>query len=207
LATFQDLVNRARLTLIDPNQIRYTDSEMLTYALDGLREIAIHKPKLFEVGGSITLVAGVSQAIRPAGWFVIDVFENIGGRGITQCDLPTLRAFDPNWRTSTPGPTKHWMRYPSEPDKELNNVFYVYPRAVAGAQVSARWTELDTSTMAIGSTVPLPTVYEPALEAYIIFRAESKDDQHVLEQRAAAFSNHFRQILGLSGAAEIKVQR
>lgn len=45
----------------------------------------------------------------------------------------------------------------------------------------------------------LPLAYQPALADYVVYRAESKDDEHVLNQRAAAHYAAFKIKLGASG--------
>lgn len=41
--------------------------------------------------------------------------------------------------------------------------------------------------LAIGATFPLPAEYVPPVVDYIVARAESHDDEHVISERAAAF--------------------
>lgn len=41
--------------------------------------------------------------------------------------------------------------------------------------------------LAIGATFPLPAEYVPPVSDYIVARAESHDDEHVVSERAALF--------------------
>lgn len=41
--------------------------------------------------------------------------------------------------------------------------------------------------LAIGATFPLPAEYVPAVVDYVVARAETHDDEHVISERAALF--------------------
>jgi hypothetical protein len=206
MATFQAVLDRLRPTLNDTDKVRYPDPELLAYALDGLRETCVLRPDLFTVTGAITCVAGVEQTIVPNGWFVIDVYGVQNGGAITYADFDTFRAYRAGWRTDPAGPAVHWMRFPADASKQPNNRFYVYPKSLAGQLLDASWTELNTTALTINSTIPLNEQYEPALESYVIFRAESKDDEFVVTPRAALFRAAFETSLGTGAASEMVKQ-
>jgi hypothetical protein len=98
--TFQNLVDRARVPLNDSAKVRYTDAELLGYAVDAFLLLRRYRPDLF-----------------------------IG-----------------NWTLET-------------------------------------W-----STLTLGSTFPrAPDEYLPIIADYVTARAEFKDDEHVVAERAQAF--------------------
>jgi hypothetical protein len=201
--TIQEVIDTARVTLNDAQKIRYPDAECLSYARDGLREACLARPDLFAVTDTVVCVAGVEQVIPPPGWFVIDVLRNSNGDDILECDFETLRQFNQAWRSETPGPTVNWMPFPRKTDLGPNNRFYVSPPAIAGQQLKAVWANLDADTLGLNDPVPgLTDQYIPGLEAYIIFRAESKDDEHVISARAALFRGAFETTLGIGKASE-----
>jgi hypothetical protein len=202
MATYQQLIDRARLTLNDAAKDRYTDAEMFAYALDGLREVAAFRPDLFAVAQSMSLVAGVEQNIPSGTWFLISIERDASGNEIYRADYDAWRKYSSDWRTHTAGPTEFWMSFPQSKLHQPVTKFYVYPPAVANAQVYAVLAQCDLTSQTIGGTVPLADPYHPALIAYMIFRAETKDDQHVVTARAQAFNEKFATLLGVALKAE-----
>lgn len=203
MATFQALFDTLRTTLNDDQKARYHDTELLQYGLDGLRETCLARPDLFTVTGTITCVAGVEQAIRPTGWFVTDVFGVAGGDAITEGDFDAMRAYNPGWRRATAGTAVMWMRFPQDDARQPNNKFYVFPPALNGQLLDAAWTEVFTAGLDLNSAIALPEQYHPALQSYVIFRAESKDDEFVNNNRAGLFWANFRAALGVGQASEM----
>lgn len=202
MPSFQDVIDLARVPLNDADKVRYPDPEMFDYALDGLREMCLIRPDLFAVTKPVTCAAGAEQVLPNNGWFVIDVLGIVGGKDITESDYETMRAWNPAWRTATAGPALSWMRFPWDKTKGPNNRFYVSPPALAGQQLNAIWAEFDASAYEIGDGVPLPEQYAPALEAYLVARAEAKDDEHVSTARMSAFLQMFQQALGVGAQSE-----
>ena len=105
--TFQAICDRARVPLNDAAKDRYTDSELLTYAVDAYLLLRRHRPDFF-----------------------ITSFSSL----------------------------------------------------------------TDYSTLALGDNFPagVPDEYLPAIADYVTARAEMKDDEHVLAERAQTFFGLFR---------------
>jgi len=202
MATYQSLIDRARLTLNDEAGERYPDAEMFGYALDGLREAAILRPDLFAVVQSMSLQTGVEQNIPSGAWFLISVERNGNGEEVYEADYDAWHKFSPSWRTEAAGPTEIWMRFPASEGRRPPAKFYVSPPAVNNAQLYVVLAQCDLSTQAIGSSVPLADPYHPALMAYLIFRAETKEDQHVVGPRAAMFNEKFVALMGAGAQTE-----
>lgn len=56
----------------------------------------------------------------------------------------------------------------------------------------ADWTLVDWSAFAVGTTFPkAPDEFLPAIADYVAARAEFKDDEHVVAERAGAFYELF----------------
>jgi hypothetical protein len=203
VTTFQQVIDVLRPTLNDSAKVRYNDAECLTYALDGLREICLARPDLFSISGEITCVTNqVEQKIPDTGWFLIEVYGVKGGDDVLEGDLDAFRAWDPDWRNATAAPAEVWMRLPESVKQQQNNKFYLFPPAPANQVILAAWVELNTSGFDLTTTVPLNTQYIPALEAYVVYRAEAKDDEHVNTNRAAMFRNAFNSMLGVGQTSE-----
>jgi hypothetical protein len=102
--TFQTLIDRARVPLNDADKDRYTDAELLKYAVDAYLLLKRYRPDMF----------------------------------------------------------------------------------------LADWTLADWSTFAVGTTFPkAPDEYLPVIADYVTARAEFKDDEHVVAERAQAFYDLF----------------
>lgn len=54
MATFQHIVDQARKDLQDADKVRYTDAELLQYAIDGVLEARRMRPDLFFGGYGTT---------------------------------------------------------------------------------------------------------------------------------------------------------
>lgn len=201
MSTFAQLISRIRPTLNDLSAVRYSDPNLLEWAVDGLREMVVYRPDLFTVTGTFTCVAGHEQALSGNALYIVDILANGNGDVIPEADLMTLSAFNQSWRNDAPDVASVWMRVPVDGGKDINDHFYLYPPSPEGQQLKAAWVELNTA-LSLGSSVPIPNNYEPALEAYMIFRAESIDDEHVVEQRAALFRQAFEMMLGVGKKTE-----
>jgi hypothetical protein len=200
--SIQQVIDNARVTLNDSAKVRYPDAECFQYILDAFRQACLARPDLFSITGTVTCVVGVEQTLPSTAWFVIDVIGTVGGDDIEEGDYETLRAYNPGWRNEPAGPAVNWFRFPQKDDLGPNNKFYVTPPAAGGELVKAVWADFDPSALTITSAIMVPEQYVPALEAYIIFRAEAKDDEHVVTGRASLFSAAFDQALRVGQASE-----
>lgn len=106
MATFQNIVDQARKDLQDADKVRYSDAELLQYAVDGVLE---------------------ARRIRPDFFF--------GGYGTT------------------------------------------------------------TASYALVDTFPLPATYQMLFTHYIVFRAETRDDEYAVDGRAVAMLARFEKEL------------
>lgn len=199
MATFQDLIDLARVPLNDADKERYPDAKLLGYAKDGLREAAVLRPDLFAATGQVNCVAGVEQQIPEGGWFIITVLTNSVGEDVLEADYQTYRAFNPGWRTDDAGPADIWMRYD---EKGPNNRFFVYPPAVMGAQIDVEYVVCNVAELELDDDVPLDEPYLPGLQDYVTGRAEEVDDQHTVSQRQAQLIQAFAARLGVGAKTE-----
>lgn len=80
------------------------------------------------------------------------------------------------------------VRYP---DSELLNYAvdaYLLLKRYRPDLFLSNWTLTDWSTLALGTTFPVaPDEYLPVIADYVTARAEFKDDENVLAERAQAF--------------------
>jgi hypothetical protein len=198
--TFKDLLDRLRPTLQDDAQDRHTDAKLFGYAVDGVREAALRLPHLFSFNSVITAIAGVEQ--RVDAWFLVDVFGTRNGDAIQFADYETFTRFTPNWRRASSGPAEIWMRLPTDPGHQPNEMFYLWPPQKGGEVIELCVCGLDLTQLQLGSEIPLPNVYHAALEMYVLGRAELEDDEHAVDQRAQVALNAFAAALGAGDASE-----
>ena len=102
-------------------------------------------------------------------------------------DMATMDAFNPGWRTDTAGPAQQWSRLEGDPLR-----FFIWPKAPAAAQTLD--VKYVRNPIVLALTEPItevPAAYMPALADYVIYRAESADDEHTLSGRAAAHRDAF----------------
>lgn len=202
--TPQDIINQARHITNDAGTsaaiYRQDDAELLSYVNEGLKEAAILRPDLFSTVGDMTCVAGqCEQAITfQDAARLLDVLCVHGGAALTPFDRATMDQFRPGWRTDAAGAAQNWAALNGDPLQ-----FFIYPKAPVGQVLDVRYVR-NPAVYALNDTIgDLPASYAPALASYVVFRAESKDDEHVLSQRAAAQYAVFKSLFGVSNGPTV----
>lgn len=195
--TPQEIITQARYITNDFDNsatYRQSDPELLTYVNEGLKEMAAFMPMMFSTAGDMTCEAGKAQqavtfldAVR-----LVDVVSIHDGPAITPMDRRVFDLFAPGWRQADPGPARHWAPLDNDP---LN--FFIYPPAPAGQVLDVRYVR-NPGVYAINDEIgDVPEAMLPALADYVVYRAESKDDEHVLTGRAMAFYASFKSKIGV----------
>lgn len=184
--TPQDVITEARPILNDPNGITYTDTELLAHVNAGIKEVSRIAPQYFYKTGLVTCVAGALQAISFAdAQALLKVMRVVNGDVVHETDVQTLDLFDASWRAASSGAAKNWARDANDPLR-----FFVNPPSDNVQQLEILYVSIPP-TYALGGTISLPDSFAPALADYVVYRAESRDDQHVNSNRAVAFFNSF----------------
>lgn len=187
MKTPQDIITRARNVYNDADSAGYrkSDLELLDYVNDGISEVSALRPELFETVGDVQCTQGqVEQAVTFAdAQVLLGVLCIHGGSAVTPFDIKAMDAFNPGWRTDPEGPCKQWQKYPGNPLR-----FFIHPPAPADQTVDVMYVRNPT-VLGLSDTISeIPEGYTPALVDYVIYRAESADDEHSNSGRAA---NHF----------------
>ena len=198
-----DCVNEARGILNDRDNssgsYRITDADMVDYANAGLGVIAVQRPDLFSNIGTIPLVAGYIQSAPAGSLRFMEVFGVIGGRVSKECEQRDLDTYNINWPNDAAGPTQNWVRHPRNP-----NMFFVYPppdAATIAVGLHGEWSA-SPGILTMTSPLPIPDAYKPILVEWMVFRAESRDDEYVSQPRAILFMEAFKSNLGVSEKAK-----
>jgi hypothetical protein len=198
--TPRDIIQQARYLTLDTDSVvpRQSDDELLSYVNEGLREACILRPDLFTSIGDMTCAAGQCEqsvtfldAVR-----LVDVLCIHGGRAITPMDRVAMDLFRPNWRADAPGDAQNWAPMDGDP-----LAFFIYPAAPPGQVLDVRYVR-NPAEVAIDDVIAdLPVAYQPALAWAVVHYAESKDDEHVLSQRAVMARQRFVEIMKGGGGA------
>ena len=188
IATARDILNDTNATTY-----RQSDAEMLRYFNDGVREISLLQPGLFRAIGDFVCTPSQSeQAVSfTNAQAILKVLCIHGSTALTEFDMEAMTAFTPGWRADTVGSAQQWCRVPGELLR-----FFVYPPAPATTQTLDILYVVSPTALAIGDTITeIPESMTPALVDYLVFRAESKDDEHVNSGRATASYQRFLSVI------------
>lgn len=196
--TPQSIITLARDPLNDTDGAAYrqSDAELLRAVNAGIKEVAIILPGLFSTVGDMTCVAGAEQAVT---FTDVQTLQNVlcihGGNALTQFDRASLDAFKPAWRTDTPAAAQQWSPIEGDPLR-----FLVYPPAVLGQVLDVQFVRIPTEYALTDTITELPATLESALAKYVVYWAESKDDEHVNSGRAVANYQSFVALIKPAGA-------
>lgn len=181
----------------DPSLQRKLDAELLGYVNEGIKEISILVPNLFNSIRSLTCTAGaVEQTLAFAdAQAIVDVPCIHGAGALTVFDWDTMNQFRPGWRADTAGPAKQWCRRQGDPLR-----FFIYPPAPVSQTLDVMYVHNPTDYALTDTITELPYGYAGALVDYVVYRAESSDDEHSNSGRAAASYQAFTSKLGVKGA-------
>lgn len=84
------------------------------------------------------------------------------------------------------------IRYPDAELLVYATDAYLMLRRYRPDMFLSSWTLADISTFAVGTTFPVaPDEFMPAIADYVTARAEFKDDEHTIAERAQAFYELF----------------
>ena len=173
----------------DPDGVfRQSNDELVGYVIDGLREISTIVPQMFYATGDIQCEPGtVEQAISFAdAQVLVDVIRVKNGRFILPADMAALSAFNPNWADATEGEPGNWFRHGNDPLR-----FYLSRKAPDGQILEVKYVR-NPSVVGIDEEITdVPSSFIPALGNYVVYRSESKDDEHVNSGRATAHYQAF----------------
>lgn len=173
----------------DADSYRYSDDDLLRYANDALDQIVMLVPSYFYERGNVQCVAG--EAAQTVGFTdaraLVSVDRIRNGRALTRVEKGALDAFNPGWPTMPPAPAVHWMNHADSPVR-----FYVYPPSPAGQVLEVTYVRTPLEYSADDDT-GLPATLADAVADYIVYRAESRDDEHINSNRASQFLASFVQ--------------
>lgn len=174
----QQIADRARIIIQDPDKTRFTDAEALTWLNEGRRAVAGIKPQVFGASSELThtTVAGCKQRLTDGTAFRLDSVDyNVtSGKAIRVATKVQLDAFRPDWRSDEAADdAQNWF-----PDSVDPLAFYLYPAVGSGKSIKVH-AYLTPAELASLAAVALPfDQYEVALTHYVVARFYSKDAEY-----------------------------
>jgi len=193
--TPRSIITIARTIYNDADSVsfRISNDELLGFVNDALKECSIHAPQYFKTAGDYTCTGGqTEQAITFANaQAIVDVLRIKDGKAILPMDLMSMSAFNPNWASDTAAPAQNWTRYANDPLR-----FYIYPKAPDMQLLEVIYLRNPLVYALDDIIYEVPESAAPALADYVIYRAESRDDEHSNSGRAVSHYQAFVQKLG-----------
>jgi len=179
---------RAILNDEDAGGYRYPDADLLGYVNDAIKSCVALRPEWFSTIGDYTCISGqCDQALDfEDAVSLIEVLCHHEGNAILPFDLAAMDAFAPGWRAVAAGPATQWAKFANDPIR-----FYIYPKAPVAQVIDVRYIRRPASYAMDAPITEIPDIYRPALVDYVVGMAESRDDEHVVSQRAQQFVAQF----------------
>lgn len=199
MTTPADCIRTARTIYNDKDSdlYRFEDSDLLPHVNEAIAEISALKPALFTTIGDMICTPGeVEQSVAQLdAQLIIKPLCIHGGAALTPFDLATMDAFNPNWRNDAAGPAKQWSRLENDPLR-----FLIYPKAPASQTLDVQYIRNPLVLALTDPITEIPAGFIPAIASYVIWKAESTDDEHSVSGRAAAAYQHFLSVVNGGGA-------
>lgn len=200
----QSIVTEALTTLLDPSQVRYSNTELLGYLNDGQREIVRLRPAANTVLSSIQLSAGTRQQIPAGGQELIDVIRGMGsdgqtpGRAVRQVDRHTLDAANPLWHQDTASlDIVHFMF----DDRDPTHFYVTPPQPNPAGYVEVSYAAIPAD-IALTDSITLADSYSTGLLYYVLARAYAKDSGSADFNKASNYQQLFMSLLSGDVAAQ-----
>lgn len=186
-----EILVKAGTVLNDSDFVRWTEPELIGWINDGASEIVIRRPSARAITEAVSLVAGVLQKLPADGIQLLDIPSTVDGYPVRRTDRQLLDDQFPGWRRMKAGRTKHYTY-----DERTATAFYVYPPAVAGAQVELFYSAPPAEVTSNADTLDLDRAYLSPLVSFILYRALAKDSEFANGAIAAAHYQAFETALG-----------
>jgi hypothetical protein len=201
-----ELFDSCYLELIDPDHVRWPESELADYLTGAIAQVASLKPTLFTVFVPIGLAPGVVQTVPAEFSELVDIIYNLNpdgtqGEPISQGSFTAARALGRSSCAQTYDGGYVVRSFTIHPDNDT--YFYVDPPApaVAGLGVWALVRRGPNVILARTDAVVManttPETYREALKDWMLYRAFAKDTESSDSfQRSQAHYKAFMQFVG-----------
>ena len=201
-----EFIIKVREMLVDPDEVRWTDVEMMSWLDSGYGQLLTHRPDANAQLITHTCVAGPLQTIDPAlnGPLLLDVTRNI--KTIDTVEVPgtpvhlvSLELADmllDTWYTSPAASDSQVAEYMY--DDRIPANFYVSPNATAETKLEIAISVIPSRHIAVTETIPVNLRYIEALVDYVAYRAYLRDSSNShSKDMAKLFLQSFSSTLGI----------
>jgi hypothetical protein len=171
--TVQNLIDQVRTVLQDQDVTRWTDAEFLAWLQTAYAEIVEKKPQANSTRIVFACQQGTQQNLPTDGALLISVVRNESAtaKAIRPIERAVMDSQNPDWHSVTnTGDVVHYVYEAQSP-----KVFYVYPQATAGQQISIQYAKIPPAHTATSETIRLDDTYAGLLVDYLLYRAYAKD--------------------------------
>lgn len=186
-----DVVTRARSTLLDASGVAWTDAELISYFNGGLSQIIALKPDAYPVRSSVTLVSGVAQPLPTGGILFMGANYNDTGASVTVQPFDEFIRVHPTWFTDPAGSVRYVLFDPRTP-----RLFYVYPKATAGDALNIIYGGSPPRVTALNDGIGLLDYWENALWAFVCALAYAKNSKRQDFAKSDEMMKLFMQTVG-----------
>lgn len=183
-----DIVTEVRRLVQDLEEpFRYEDDVLVGFVNQTLKKIAVMRPDLFAFVDEVpTEVGKVIQSAPADSLRVMEVFSVVDGGGVIEVSKRSLDQTYPQWVNDTAGPCINWMRHARNPNK-----FFIYPKSPVGQSLVIEYSQAPKDYTIEEEVALLPKAYMPVVVDGSVYLAQSIDEEHVNNQRAAMFMQSF----------------
>jgi len=185
------LIGEVAELLTDVAKVHWTNTVLLSYLNDAIKEIVNKRPDTYTVTESFTLAAGCRQTLAADAIRLIDVLANHDGDAISKIDRHFIDTHIRGWRSEATGPAEHYIYDERDP-----RTFFLYPQPVA-AQVATITVSKSPAAIVEGAAIPIDDIWSVAIKLYMQYMAWSKDSETAgNDAKAAGYLASFRQSIG-----------
>lgn len=186
MATASVILNKAALTLKDPEYVRWSKDELLDWISEAQVAIA-RTPGAYSITRVIPLVEGTKQSLPEDAWALVTVSRNFEDEEtpLTPVRLVTRALLDaslPNWHFAPERQLVENYVY----DERYPRVFFVYPPNDGNGLVETVYQGIPKKVTSESQELVLDDSFLPAILSYVLFRAFSKDSDYAPGAQSAA---------------------
>lgn len=187
------IITDVAFDLHDAAHSHWTEAELLDYLNEAQRAICYKLPRAYTVDVGITIISSGHRHTLPTDVTSLLGVRRSDGTNIQLVDIPTLDSEDPEWATITPSTSIDEYGY----DPVLNpRYYYTIPPAQNGTTLTLQCAKVPPILVSVGSNIVIQDVYEPAIKAFMLFKAHNKEGEGQSTEKAQGYYQEFINLIG-----------
>lgn len=174
------------------------DASLQDFLNNALLNVVLQRPDASSVVKTHICVEGCKQALTSDDLCLLDCIYSLDENGdpdtvLTLIDRKDLDIYNSSWYQSKDSAPYHWAY------DRLNapRIFWVYPGCATGDSLLVNVSEKPTTISAPTTTISIPDLYKPALDAWVLYEVLASDTDDANWQKATQYQQTFYQILGV----------